>query len=552
MATTAADLLVDILIDWNVDTVFGIPGDGINGIVEALRKRQEQIRFIHVRHEEAAAFAACGYAKFTQRLGICLATSGPGGIHLLNGLYDAKFDGAPVLAITGLQPHNLLSTFTQQDIELDKLFEDVAIYNARIMGPTHIENVAELACRMALARRGVAHITVPSDFQNMPVERKTRSRYFHELTPSTREPQTGPLIKAAEVINEGRKIAILAGQGALGATDELLQMAELLGAPIVKSLLGKSVIPDNSLYTTGSLGWLGTSPSEEVMENCDTLLMVGTSFPYFEYLPKQNQCRAVQIDISPVRIGLRYPVEIGLVGDSKKTLQALIPLLHRNDHRDFLYRTQEKMKVWWDLMKSQGTRQTQPMKPQVVAWELGQRIASNAIITSDCGTVATWLARQIPTRRGQMFSLSGNLASMACGVPYALGASLAYPERQVIAFVGDGGFSMLMAEFSTLVKYRLPVKVIILKNNTLGQIKWEQTAIEGTPEYGCDLEPIDFAAFARACGGTGLQVENPALCGQTISEALETPGPVIVEAQVDPLEPPFSRSTIRTHIRRSK
>ncbi len=545
MATTAADVMIDTLIDWGVDTIFGLPGDGINGIMEALRKRQDKVRFIHVRHEEAAAFMACGYAKYTGRLGVCLATSGPGGIHLLNGLYDAKLDGAPVLAITGMQFHDLMNTHGQQDVELDKLFENVCVYNTRIMGPAHVENVTDLACRTALAYRSVSHITIPVDFQDRPVERREASprnvphHGSHLFASSARAPAQIDLEAAAEVLNQGRKIAILAGQGALGATDELLELAELLGAPIVKPLLGKATVPDDSIYTTGGIGLLGTRPSAEVLETCDTMLMVGTSFPYIEYMPKPGQVRAVQIEIDPARVALRYPIEVGLVGDSKKTLQALMPLLNRNDHRDFLRKAQDGMLEWWRIMKEQGTRADLPLKPQVVAWELGKRLRDDAIISCDSGTIATWWARQIPARRGQLHSLSGTLATMAPGLPYAIAGALAYPGRQSIAFVGDGGFSMLMAEFSTAVKYRLNVKVVVIDNNTLGQIKWEQLAMLGNPEFGCELETIDFALFAEACGGKGFRIDDPAECGRVLDVALETPGPVLIHAVVDPLEPPL-------------
>ncbi|MBI3557290.1 MAG: pyruvate oxidase [Deltaproteobacteria bacterium] len=545
MATTAADVMIETLIDWGVDTIFGLPGDGINGIMEALRKNEKRIRFIHVRHEEAAAFMACGYAKFTGRLGVCLATSGPGGIHLLNGLYDAKLDGAPVLAITGMQFHDLTNTHGQQDVELDKLFEDVAVYNTRIMGPAHVENATELACRTALAYRAVAHITIPVDFQSMPVTRDSRSERniahhaSNVFARSARLPGQADLERAADVLNEGRKIVILAGQGALDATDELLELAELLGGPIVKPLLGKAAVPDDSIYTTGGIGLLGTRPSAEALETCDTILLVGTSFPYIDYLPKPGQARAVQIDIDSARISLRYPVQVGLVGDSKKTLRALLPLLNRNDHRDFLRKAQDGMREWWRIMKDQGTRTTLPMKPQVVAWELGKRLRNDAIVSCDSGTIATWWARHIPARRGQMHSLSGTLATMAPGLPYAIAAAVAYPGRQSVAFVGDGGLSMLMAEFSTAVKYRLPVKVVVIDNNTLGQIKWEQIAMLGNPEYGCELEPIDYGMFAQACGGKGFYIDDPADCGRVLDQALEAPGPVIVHARVDALEPPL-------------
>jgi pyruvate dehydrogenase (quinone)/pyruvate oxidase len=538
MAQTAADILIETIHDWGVEVIFGLPGDGINSLMEALRTRQENIRFVQVRHEETAAFMACGYAKYTGKLGVCLATSGPGGIHLLNGLYDAKLDGQPVLALTGLAYHDLINTYTQQDVELDKLFSDVAVYNVRIMGPTHVENAADLACRTALSYRKVAHIAFPVDIQAMEAERKGSQRNVPHHTSdvfarSARLPEEADLRRAAEVLHTGKKIAILAGRGALGATDELEQVAEKLGAPIVKALLGKAVVPDDSPYTTSQLGILGTRPSQEVLEECDTLLMVGTAFPYIEYLPKPGQARAVQIELDPMRLGLRYPVEVGLVGDSRRSLEALVPLLKRNADRGFLRQTQTKMHTWRQELEAQGSRQDKPMRPQLVAWELGKRLAQDAVVAADSGTVTTWWARYIPVQRGQLHSVSGNLASMANALPYAMAAQLAYPDRQCVAFMGDGGFAMLMADFVTCVKYHLPVKVIILKNNTLGQIKWEQTSMLGHPEYGCELQPIDFTAFARACGATGFTIEDPAACGAILDTALTTPGPVIVEAIVD-------------------
>jgi pyruvate dehydrogenase (quinone) len=544
MAQTAADILVEVLEEWSVDTVFGLPGDGINGIMEALRKRHESIRFVQVRHEEAAAFMACGYAKFTGRLGVCLATSGPGGLHLINGLYDAKLDGQPVLAITGMPYHDLIGTRTQQDVELDKVFADVAEYSVRIMGPTHVENVAHLACRTALLRRGVAHITFPVDLQEREIkgERSKRNIPGHTsdvLSQSARLPHEGDLAQAADVLNQGKKIVILAGRGALHAGAELEQMAEILGAPIAKALLGKAAVPDDSPYTTGSVGLLGTRPSQEAIEACDTLLMVGTSFPYIEFLPKPGQARGVQIDLDPTRIGLRYPIEVGLVGDSRRTLQALIPMLRRRDDRRFLEAAQRGMKDWWALMEERGTRPDVPMKPEVIAWELGKRLRDDAIVCCDSGTIATWWARHIPVKRGQMYSLSGTLASMANGLPYAMAAQIAHPQRQVVLFVGDGGFSMLMAEFANCVRYKLPIKVVIVKNNSLGMIKWEQMVFLGNPEYGCELQPIDFAAFARACGATGFTVEDPNQCGAILDQALAADGPVLVEAVVDPFTPPM-------------
>ena len=544
MSTTASDVLVGRLHEWGVEVVFGLPGDGINGVMEALRKRREEIRFVHVRHEEAAAFMACGYAKFTGRLGVCLATSGPGGIHLLNGLYDAKLDGQPVLAITGLPVSDLINTHTQQDVELDRLFVDVCKYNARVMNAAHVENVVDLACRTALTYRGVSHVTLPVDVQEMPGdEGRSKRNVAHHTSEirarSARLPADADLSKAAQILNAGKKVAILAGRGAIGATEELETVAETLAAPIVKPLLGKEAVPDDSPYTTGAVGLLGTRPSQEVLEGCDTLLMVGTSFPYIEFYPEPGQARGVQIELDPMRIGLRYSVEVGLVGDSRQTLRALAPRLKRNADRSFLEAAQEGMRSWSDLMAERASRMDRPMKPQRVAAELGRRLPHDAIVTCDSGTIATWWARHIPVRRGQMHSLSGNLATMANGLPYAIAAQVAYPDRQCVAFVGDGGFSMLMAEFSTCVKYRLPVKVVVVKNNTLGQIKWEQLVFLGNPEYGCDLEPIDFAAFARACGGTGFTIEDPATCGDVLDQALATAGPVIVEAVADPFEPPM-------------
>jgi pyruvate dehydrogenase (quinone) len=545
MADTGGDLLIETLLDWGVEVIFGLPGDGINGIMEALRKRQDRIRFIQVRHEEAAAFMACAYAKYTRKLGVCLATSCPGGIHLLNGLYDAKLDSQPVLAITGMHYHDLIGTLAQQDVELDKLFMDATVFNQRVMSPEHVENLVDFACRTALSYRQVAHITFPTDLQDREVVKKERSKRNrpHHTSDVWAEPghtpQESDLRRAAEVLNAGSKVTILCGAGALHATDELEQAAEVLGAPIVKALLGKAAVPDSSPYTTGGIGLLGTKPSQEAMESCDTLLIVGTSFPYIEFYPKPGAARAVQIELDPKRIGLRFPVEVGLVGDSRRSLQELLPLLRRKDDRSFLQKAQDGMDAWWKLMEQRGTRMDTPMKPQVLAWELGKRLSENAIVSSDSGTITTWFARQIPAKRGQMFSCSGNLASMAPGLPYTNAAQIAYPDRQCVAFIGDGGCSMLMAEIATAVKYKLPVKIFVIKNNTLGQIKWEQMVFLGNPEFGVDLQPIDFAMVAKACGAQGFTIENPADCGKIVEQALAYPGPVIVEALVDPYEPPL-------------
>ncbi len=542
MTTTAADVLIETLLDWSVQVIFGLPGDGINGVMEALRNRQDRIRFIQVRHEEAAAFMACAYAKYTGKLGVCLSTSGPGGIHLLNGLYDAKMDGQPVLAVTGHHYHDLIDTHSQQDVSLGRIFMDVAVYNTRVMGPTHVENVTNLACRAALGYRSVAHINFPLDFQSQSAEKKGSMRNLphHISSVSTRSvllPSDEDLQRAAAVLNAGQKVAILVGRGALGAADELEQMAEVLAAPIVKALLGKAVVPDDSPYTTETIGVLGTLPSQEALETCDTFLIVGSSFPYIEYYPKPGQARGVQIDIDPFRIGLRYPVEVGLVADCRVALQKLLPLLKRREDRSFLEQAQAGMKQWRQEIEKRGTKQDKPMKPQVVAYELGKRLSNTAIVSADSGTNTGWWARHIQVKRGQMHSVSGTLASMACGLPYAIAAQIAYPDRQSIAFAGDGGFSMLMAEFITCIKYQLPVKAIVINNSSLGQIKWEQMMHLGNPEFGCELQSIDFAAFARACGGTGFTIDDPANCGAILARALATPGPVVVDAIVDRLEP---------------
>jgi pyruvate dehydrogenase (quinone) len=540
-----ADLLVERLIEWEVDTIFGFPGDGINGIFEALRTRQKQIKFIQVRHEEAAAFAACGYAKYTGRLGVCLATSGPGGIHLLNGLYDAKCDGQPVLAITGHTFHDLIGTHYQQDVDLDKLYMDVSVYNQRVMGPAHVHNVVDEAVKTALARRGVAHITIPKDTQELTTSAEHRSggniagHSADLFAASYPMPPQQALQRAADLLNAGSKVAILAGRGCLGAREEVLALAERVGGPIIKPLLGKAVVPDNSPYTTGGIGLLGTAPSQDALMECDTLLIAGSGFPYMEFYPKRGEAKAVQIDVDPARIGLRYPVDVGLVGDCGGVLRALLPLVKHKRHRGFLEKSQDRMKDWRGLMKKRGTRHDMPMKPQVVTYELNELLDDDAIVSSDSGTIATWSARYIDIRDRMQFSLSGSLATMANGLPYSIGAAVAYPKRQVVCIVGDGGFTMLMGEIATLVKHDLHVKVIIIKNNVLGEIKWEQMVLDGNPQYGVELQPIDFEAYAKACGAGGFTIEKPKDARKILQQALDYPGPAVVQAVVDPNEPPL-------------
>jgi pyruvate dehydrogenase (quinone) len=545
MAKTVGELLIDRLAEWGVEVIFGFPGDGVNGIFEGLRVNQNKVKFVQVRHEESAAFAACGYAKFTGRLGVCLATSGPGGIHLLNGLYDAKCDGQPVLAITGHTFHDLIGTHYQQDVDLDKLYMDVSVYNQRVMGPSHLNNVVDEAIKTALSRRSVAHITIPKDFQDMKGEEGPRSRanikkhsgdVFAAVYPL---PPKEQLQQAAEIINSGKRVVIMAGRGCLAARAEVLELSEKAAAPIVKPLLGKAVVPDRDPHTLGGLGLLGTAPSQDAMEECDTLVILGSSFPYIEFLPKPDQARCVQVDVDPARIGLRYPAEVGIASDCKTALTALLPLIERKKDRDFLTKSQRRMESWWKLIDERGTRTDSPMKPQVVTYHLNKLLSNDAIITSDSGTIATWAARYIDIRGEMQFSLSGLLATMANGLPYCIGAAIAYPGRQIVCVVGDGGLSMLMAELATLAKYKLNVKVIVVKNNVLGEIKWEQMVMNANPEFGIDLEPIDFAGVARSCGIGGFTLDKAENAEAVLQEAFNYPGPALVEAIVDPNEPPL-------------
>jgi pyruvate dehydrogenase (quinone) len=452
-------------------------------------------------------------------------------------------DHAPVLAITGMQHSDLIGTFTQQDVALDKLFIDVSEYNERIMNGAHMEAVADLAIRTALEKRGVAHITIPADVQVQSVKKGRSDRnppHHTAATPvcSDRLPSPVDLEHAADILNRGKRIAILAGQGALHATAELEQVAEMLGAPIVKSLLGKAAVPDDSPYTTGGIGLLGTEPSQNALEDCDTLFIVGSSFPYVEYLPEPGAAKCVQIDMDPQRISLRYPADVGLLGDTRACLRALLPLLKPHD-KSFLKKAQKAKKDWEKLLETRASDPAKPMKPQVVGWELGKRLPANAIVTSDSGTITTWWARYVPALRGQSHSCSGNLATMACGLPYAIGAAVAYPDRPVCCIIGDGGLSMLMGELITLAAYQLNIKIIVIRNNTLGQIKWEQMIFLGNPEYACDLYPADFVTIARGCGIGAAQISEPAACGQQLDAALAHEGPVLIDAVVDPFAAPM-------------
>ncbi|MBZ9998183.1 thiamine pyrophosphate-dependent enzyme [Mesorhizobium sp. BH1-1-4] len=539
----AAEILVDTLIAWNVEVVFGLPGDGINGVMEALRTRQDKIAFVQVRHEESAAFMACAYAKWTGKLGVCLATSGPGGTHLLTGLYDAKLDQAPVLAITGMQFHDLIETFTQQDVDLTRVFNDVSVYNAHVSDAAHMENVASLACRTALARKGVAHLSIASDVQEQegdPSKRSQRNRPAHtpqQMFVGHSMPLDAELDEAAAILNNASRVTILAGRGAIGATAELDHTARLLQAPVAKALLGKAVLPDDHPHTTGGIGILGTLASQEAMETCDAVLIVGSTFPYIEYYPKPGQARGVQIDCDAQRIGLRFPVEAGLVGDAAETLRALNQRLTQKPSGEFLQRSQETMRKWREMMRQSEDAQAQPLKPQTIARAFGQRLAGDTVLATDSGQNTELAARHVDLRSGQAFGVSGSLASMACGLAYAIAAGIAFPGRPIAAIVGDGGFAMQLGEFSTAVRYKIPLKILVIKNNMLNQIAWEQMMFLGNPQFGCELQPIDFAKAAEAMGGSGFRIERADQIETVLHEAFTTEGPVVIEALVDAYEP---------------
>ena len=543
MARNGSDILIDCLITWGVDTIFGMPGDGINGLMEAIRKRQGEVRFIQVRHEESAALMACAHSKWTGRIGCCLATTGPGGVHLLNGLYDAKADRASVIAITGMPYHDLIDTFTQQDVDLAKLFSDVAAQSTRIMSAAHVENAVSLACRIACAQHTVTHVSIPTDVQEETVEdadpstRNVKHHVSFARQESERIPEEQGVARALEILNGGKRIAILAGHGALDARDELLEIGELLGAPIVKALLGKGAIPDDHPLTLGGIGLLGTRPSQQAFEECDTLLIVGSTFPYVEYYPKPAQARGVQIDRDPSRIGLRFPVEVGLVGDSRRTLKLLIARLKAHGDRSFLQRSQQRKQQWTELLAKSVDNGTGRLTPGFLASELAKRLDDDAIVAWDSGHNTGVLARYMPARGTQMFNGSGMMATMACSVSYAIAAALAFPGRQVVAFTGDGGLAMLLGELATVVRYRLPIKIVVMKNNSLGQIKWEQLMFLGNPEYECDLTPIDFAMAAQAFGIKGFRADTPESCMAALDQALAHRGPALVEGTVDPHEP---------------
>lgn len=539
---TASDILVETLIAWGATVIFGIVGDGIAGVIEAIRKRSDRIRYIGVRHEEAAAFMASGHAKLTGTLGVCVATTGPGAVHLMNGLYDAAFDGAPVVAITGVTFHDLIGARFIQALDTKRLMEDVAIYNEQVTGPRHAALVGNLACRSALGERGVAHLAVPKDVQEMKLGADKASMENHGARtsaawlPQLVSASAGQLATAAAVLNDGRRVAVLVGQGALAASAEVEQLAELLGAPVAKALLGRNVIADDSPYCTGGIGHLGTLPSSWAMQQCDTVLILGSTMPWLDFYPKPGQARGVQVDLRANRLGLRYPVEVGLVGDVRETLRGLLPLLRRKPDRGFLTQAQAHMRDWRALLARIESSQRVPLRPQSVIRALSDALAGDAIVTFDCGTNTHFAARHVRFQAGQRLVSPGMLDTMAPGLPYAIAAQLAMPGRQVVAIVGDGGFAMLMAELTTAVMHKLPIKILVLDNRALAQVVFEQKEA-GYGVFGTDLGPIDFVAFALACGAKGYACRRPEEVAPAIAAALREPGPAIIHAIVDPNEP---------------
>ncbi len=553
MAETVSDFMVQRLVDWGVRRIYGYPGDGINGIMGALARAQDKIEFIQVRHEEMAAFMACGHAKFTGEVGICLATSGPGAIHLLNGLYDAKLDHQPVVAIVGQQRRAALGGDYQQEVDLATLFKDVAHeYVHVVTTAAQMRHLVDRALRIAKAERTVTCIVVPNDVQELDAVEKPPREHgtIHSgigYTPPSILPVPADLARAADVLNAGNKIAMLIGAGALHAGNEVVEVAELLGAGVAKALLGKAALPDDLPFVTGAIGLLGTRPSWEMMNDCDTLLMVGSNFPYSEFLPPEGQARGVQIDIDGRMLSIRYPMEVNLVGDSKETLRALIPHLRRKDDRGFREHIEDNVAEWWKTLEERAMNSADPINPQRVFWELSPRLPNDCIITADSGSAANWYARDLKMRPGMMASLSGGLATMGPAVPYAIAAKFAYPERTVIALVGDGAMQMNgNSELITAVKYwkrwsNPKLIVCVLNNRDLNQVTWEQRVMQGDPKFEAsqDIPDFPYARYAELLGFIGIRVDQPEDIGPAWERALAADRPVVLEAITDPNVPPL-------------
>lgn len=553
MAENVSDFLINRLSQWGINRIYGYPGDGINGIMGALGRVEDKMKFIQTRHEELAAFMACAHAKFTGQVGVCLATSGPGAIHLLNGLYDAKLDHQPVVAIVGQQARTALGGHYQQEVDLISLFKDVAgdyVHMATV--PSQVRHLVDRAVRIAKTERTVTCIILPNDLQEeSAVETPPRQHGTVHSGIGVPTPYIIPLKEdleqTAKVLNEGKKVAILVGAGAKHATDEVIEVAELLGAGVAKALLGKDVLPDELPFVTGSIGLLGTEPSYRLMSECDTLLMIGSSFPYSEFLPKEGQARGIQIDLKGKMLSIRYPMEVNLIGDSKMTLQALIPLLKRKNDRGWRKEIEKGVADWWKVLEARAMNDANPINPQRVFWELSSRLPDNCILCADSGSSANWFARDLKIRRGMMSSLSGTLATMGPAVPYAIAAKFAYPDRAVIALAGDGALQMNgINGLITIKKYWQQwsdprLVVLVLNNHDLNQVTWEQRILAGDPKFEASQELPDFpyAGYAESLGLIGIHVAKPEQIAEAWDRALSADRPVIIEALTDPEVPPL-------------
>lgn len=552
MSATVGDVLWDRLEAWGVKTIFGYPGDGINGLLGALDRAGDRFEFVQVRHEEMAAFMASAYAKFTGRIGVCLATSGPGATHLITGLYDAKLDHMPVLAIAGQQARAALGGHYQQELDLQSMFKDVAsAFVQQASVPEQTRHLVDRAVRTALGDRAPTAIVFPNDMQDVAYEAPARKHGTVHSGVGFAYPKVVPyeadLRRAAEVLNAGEKVAILVGAGALQATDEVIAAADRLQAGAAKALLGKAALPDDLAWVTGSIGLLGTEPSWDLMTGCDTLLMIGSAFPYSEFLPKEGQARGVQIDIQPTMLGLRYPMEVNLTGDSAETLRALLPLLDQKSDRSWRDRIETNVASWWKTLEDRAMVAAHPVNPQRVVWELSPRVPERAIVTSDSGSCANWYARDLKVRRGMMCSLSGGLASMGAAVPYAIAGKFAHPDRPVIALVGDGAMQMNnMAELITVAKYHerwanRTFVVCVFNNQDLNQVTWEQRVMQGDPRFVASqsIPDVPYHRFAELIGLRGIFVDDPERLGAAWDEALASPVPVVLEVKTDPEVPPL-------------
>jgi len=553
MATTVSDFIVERLHHWGVRRMFGYPGDGINGMFGALQRGGGKIEFVQARHEEMAAFMASAHAKFTGELGVCIATSGPGASHLVTGLYDARLDHMPVLAIVGQQARAALGAHYQQELDLVSLYKDVAgAYVQLASVPQQVRHIVDRAVRIALARRTVTAIVLPNDLQELPFEEPARKHgTAHSGVGYSRPevvPQQADLERAAEVLNSGRRVAMLIGAGALNARDEVIAVADRLGAGVAKALLGKAALPDDLPWVTGTIGLLGTKPTDEMMASCDTLLMIGSGFPYSEFLPKEGDARGVQIDIDAGMLSLRYPMEVSLVGDSAATLRALLPLLEQKDRESWRERIGRWNERWHRVLQERAHAATgDGVNPQRIVTELSTRVPDNAIVTSDSGSCANWYARDLQVRSGMMCSLSGGLASMGAAVPYAIAAKFAHPSRPVIAIVGDGAMQMNnMAELITVMKYWKEWAdprwiCVVLNNEDLNQVTWEQRVMEGDPKFVASqkIPNVPYHRFAELIGLMGIYVDDAEQLGAVWDEALAAARPVVIEVKTDPDVPPL-------------